>query len=123
MSSNKHESSPVDLDYLFDAAGGTESDVRELVELYLRVTAEQLESLSDLIKRGDVNATKRVAHTLIGSSVTCGMTAIVQLLRKLEQISSMSDLVEAEKLLAQINREFERTQAFLGEYIHNPSRA
>jgi PAS domain S-box-containing protein len=109
--------SPVDLECLWEASGGDEVEMRELMELYLHQTAEELANLDGAINAGLAMEVKRIAHTCIGGSATCGMRTIIASLRELEQMAGEGQLDGAVHLLEEVKREFDRIKLFLEENL------
>ena len=81
---DQSSTAPVDLSRLRDAAGDDDELLRELIEIYLQQTSENLEKLKAADGSGATDEAKRLAHLILGSSVTCGMTSIAASLRELE---------------------------------------
>ncbi|MGH7856020.1 MAG: response regulator, partial [Candidatus Binatia bacterium] len=119
--SAESESSPVDLVRLREAADGDEDAVRELVEEYLRHTAEAIDRLGAAIEARATADVERVAHSHAGSSATLGMTAIVAPLRRLERAGRDSDFGEAAEAARLLGDQFERTRRFLSGYREQPA--
>jgi CheY-like chemotaxis protein/HPt (histidine-containing phosphotransfer) domain-containing protein len=107
------EESPVDLERLIDLSGGDNDGIRELTELYLTQTTDQLESLRRAVETNAVQDVERIAHKSAGASATCGMTAMVPPLRELERQGQAGDLHGAAALVAQAAKELERIRVFL----------
>ena len=104
----------VDIERLIDIAGGAETALlRELTDLYLRQTTEQIESLMVAVEAGAVREVERIAHKSAGASVTCGMNAIVPPLRELERQGHEGNLSGAAALVSQASKELERIRIFL----------
>lgn len=72
----KQNSIIVDIERLLDVAGGGPEMVQELTSLYLRQASEMLNDLQVATQVNDVFEVERIAHSLAGSSETCGMVAI-----------------------------------------------
>lgn len=107
------EDAPVDMDRLMEFTDGSPENLRELLELYLSQTAEQLEKLRAAVAAADAAEVRRVAHSCAGASATCGMRHLVPLLRELERQGRDGKLTDAETLFAQTTREFQRIRLFL----------
>ena len=97
-------------------------NLRELVTLYVKQTAEQLEQLAAAAQAGSASEVRRLAHSCAGASSTCGMVRIVPLLRELERQGEEKRLVNAPELCRQSLREFARIREFLEEYLARQSR-
>ncbi len=107
------EEPPVDFERLAELAGGDEAGIRELTELYLTQTTEQLLSLKAAVQAGAVQEVERIAHKSAGASATCGMNSIVPALRELERQGRERALSNAPALAEQAGKELERIRAFL----------
>ena len=104
---------PVDMERLMDFAGGNQDSFNELVTLYYKQTTEQLAQIGAALNGGDAAETARIAHSCAGASATCGMVAIVPLLRQIEQHGQEERLADAAALLPEVEREFDRLKNFL----------
>jgi len=112
------DSPPVDMERLTDAVEGDEELLQELIELYLNHTTDSIKQLNAAVAAGDAIEVKRLAHTCVGGSATCGMDAIVTPLRELERMAEDDyNEREAKRLCAQIGKEFERINLFLAVKI------
>ena len=112
FSSEKPED-PVDMERLLEFAGGSAESLQELIALYLRQTAQQLEAIRAALHAGNTTEAGRVAHSCAGASGTCGMTQIVPPLHALERICKHGDAAPAQAVLATATQEFDRIQRFL----------
>ena len=111
-SAEKPAAPSVDLDRLLEFAGGNQDSFNELVSLYLKQTTQQLGQIAEAIRAGDAPTAASVAHSCAGASATCGMSAIVPILRQLEECGRAGDLALLPKLSLAACREFERIQNF-----------
>jgi len=112
------EPSPVDINRLVSMTEGTEDSVRELIGLYLSQTAEQFEQIKAAIASGDAPTVRRLAHSCVGASATCGVGRLVPLLRQLERIGQDGTLGDAQPVFEQLLREFERVKEFFADEQH-----
>ncbi|NUP90298.1 MAG: PAS domain-containing protein [Candidatus Sumerlaeia bacterium] len=104
---------PVDLTSLRHTAAGDEGFVREMIELYLGQTAEEITEIEDAVATGRDDALAKVAHTLKGASASFGAHAMSQLAREVEMAAKAHSLDEAQTLLGRIHAEFESIRAQL----------
>ena len=111
------DSSPVDMVRLLDAAGGDEELMQELVQIYLRQMTEDVEKLDAALAKNAADEVKRIAHTSVGGSATCGMTALVAPMQALECLGSEGQLANAAPLVAHAREELTRTKIFLQERL------
>ena len=103
---------------LNDFSGGNQDSYNELVGLYFKQTAEQLVQMRAAISNGDSDTASRLAHSAAGASATCGMVAIVPVLRRIEHLGQDGKLAAVAALLADVDREFERLKTYL--QTHKP---
>jgi CheY-like chemotaxis protein/HPt (histidine-containing phosphotransfer) domain-containing protein len=108
---------PVDMERLLDFSDGSVENLRELITLYVKQTAEQLEHLAAAAKEGSASEVRRLAHSCAGASSTCGMVRIVPLLRELERQGDEKKLVNAVELCRQANAEFDSIREFLDAHL------
>jgi len=107
------EGPPVEMDRLLDLGGGDQESLRELVELYLKQTTEQIAQLEMAVRANQAEQVRHVAHSCAGASATLGMARLVPLLRELERQGKAGQLTNAEQLCADLASEFKRIQDFL----------
>ena len=107
------EQPPVDMDRLNEFAGGSLENYNELVALYLKQTTEQIELIRAALAGNDAERASRVAHSCAGASATCGMSAIVPLLRQVEHLTQEGKVPAATELVPAIDHEFTRLKRYL----------
>src|ERR1051325_2014094 len=100
----KPEEAPIDLELLHKIIGSQRA--LELVEFYLQDTVAELEKLKQAFMADDCYGLERLAHTLRGSSATCGMRAMVELLRELEELSHSGQHATVLQILERVEQEF-----------------
>jgi CheY-like chemotaxis protein len=113
---------PVDMARLNDFTNGNLDDLRDLVTLYLKQTAGQVEQLAAAVKAGAAQDVRRISHSCAGASATCGMSLIVQFLRQLEHESEEGNLSNAPELSRQVDDEFKRIRNFLEAHMAEQAR-
>ncbi len=116
------QDAPVDIERLTDLAGGGEEEVRGLVDLYLNQTTGQLASIREAIEAGRAGEVRRIAHSCVGASATCGMQTLVAPLRELEAMGDRGQLQDAMRAWQQAAHEFDRVKQFLAAYQTAPSK-
>jgi len=114
----KSEGCPVDIKQLIEASAGPER-MQELIDLYLKESHNLIEDLGAAIRSGVAKEIERLAHKFVGSSATCGMTAILPPLRELESMGRSSCLTGAEQMYADARRQLNRIKEFLRGYHFN----
>jgi CheY-like chemotaxis protein len=108
---------PVDMERLHDFTDGNPESLKELANLYIKQTSEQLEQLQTAVKAGSTQDVRRLAHSCAGASATCGMRQLVPLLRELERQGYEGNLTSAPRLSIEALKEFERIRSFLQDYM------
>ena len=77
-----------------------------------------MQQIRAAISNGDPGSASRLAHSAAGASATCGMVAMVPVLRRIEHLGQEGHLAAAAALLADADREFERLKTYL--QTHKP---
>jgi CheY-like chemotaxis protein/nitrogen-specific signal transduction histidine kinase len=113
------DDAPVDMDRLLEFSDGSIENLRELVDLYLDQTGEQLEQLKSAVTANNPSEVRRLAHSCAGASATCGMRRLVPTLRELERQGNNGKLLTANRLFQEATREFARIRHFLEWYMAN----
>jgi PAS domain S-box-containing protein len=106
---------PVDMERLRDVASGDEDTLNQLVGMYLDQTPPKLEALGTAIGLSDAKGVKQHAHSIAGTSASCGMMAIVAPMRALEKMAIENNLDGAGAVFADSRQQFDRIQKFLEE--------
>ena len=87
----------------------------EIVELFLTDTPARLRDLATASDAGDMKGVEATAHSLKGSCGNLGATVLVDLFRRIEQLSRENIADEIPGLVSQTGLEFDRVQAALKE--------
>jgi CheY-like chemotaxis protein len=119
--SSKPQTISVDTDRLMEFAGGDVTNFNELVNLYITQTTQQLRQLAQAIGKGDASEASSLAHSCAGASATCGMVAIVSILRELEQAARAGDLEVLPRLCQAAQTEFKRIEQFFEKRTQSKS--
>jgi HPt (histidine-containing phosphotransfer) domain-containing protein len=110
------DSSLIDEVCLKDAAS-TPKKLKHIIELYLLHTGERLEQLKTALKQESASDVYDIAHKCLGSSRTCGMTAIVPPLANLQCMGKAGDLKGAADQFIAAQAAFQKLKPFLELYI------
>jgi PAS domain S-box-containing protein len=105
-------SSPIDVICLKETAS-TPEKLKNIIELYLRHTRERLEELKAAVDQQSAGDVYAIAHKCLGSSRTCGMTAIVPPLMELQGMGKAGELNGANDQLNAAQAAFKKIKAFL----------
>ncbi|MGA2177507.1 MAG: Hpt domain-containing protein [Verrucomicrobiota bacterium] len=108
----------IDFDQLQSACDGDIHLLRELVDLYFHQAGEIMAGLEKAIAEGSVPDVDHLAHKLAGSSLACGVRAMVPSLRQLEHGAKDGHLNGAAGLFAEAARQLEIVRVRLRDYIH-----
>lgn len=105
---------PVDRDRLREVTSGDLELQKELIELYLESGAGLIRSIGSAVISGDMDALRRGAHTLKGSSANLGAVGIFDCARRLERDGRKGNLRAAESRLSHLRGEWKRVLSFFG---------
>ena len=106
-----------DLEFWRDLAGGDDDAARDLLTLYLEDTSAQISLMVSGLTAGSADQVSRAAHACAGSSSTCGVDALAELLRRLEQQALNKRLDELSDTLPLIIQTFDQVHARLTKTI------
>jgi two-component system sensor histidine kinase/response regulator len=106
---------PVDVARFREAMGDSPEEFSEIFEIYVTHMSESLEKLDQALISRDHRAVESIAHNCAGTSANCGMTAVIEPLRELEEAGHAAHLDDALPLVAQTKLGFERIREFLKE--------
>jgi HPt (histidine-containing phosphotransfer) domain-containing protein len=104
---------PVDVSRLKEVTDDDPELLIEMVDLYLEESAGLIQKLGTAIQNGTAKEIEQLAHTYAGASASCGMTAVVPSLRKLEHIGRSGQLQGAGHAYAEVCNGLNRIQEFL----------
>lgn len=107
-------SAPVDTDRLREVTSGDVELERELIELYLESAAGLIQNIGSAVVSGDLDAVRRGAHTLKGSSANLGAVGIFDCASRLERDGRKGNLRAAESRLSHLRGEWKRVLSFFG---------
>jgi HPt (histidine-containing phosphotransfer) domain-containing protein len=98
--------------------GGTDpAGIKELIDLYITQTTSQLSELATAAQAAAHKDIERIAHKAAGASATCGMTAIVPILRELEKLGRENQAQFTPELVAQAKAALQQIVAFLDQFL------
>jgi HPt (histidine-containing phosphotransfer) domain-containing protein len=106
----------VDLEQLQSACDGNAELMRELLDLYFGQADQIVAGLGQAITAGDVSQVDYLAHKLAGSSLACGMSALVPALRQLEHNAKSGHLQGAPDWYAQVRVQLEAVRKYMHDY-------
>src|ERR1700693_3099697 len=107
----------VDIDQLRDVTDNEPDRMRRLIHIYLTQAAPMLDELNVAIQINSGGEVARLAHKLVGSSISCGVQAFTQPLRELERLGNEGDLSLANALFDNVRRQFPRVQGAFDEFL------
>jgi len=95
--------------------------MRELIDLYFGQADQIMAGLGKGIAAGDVGEVNHLSHKLAGSSLACGMAALIPPLRHLEHNAKAGHLDGAPEWFAQASTQLEAVRRFMGDYLRRSS--
>jgi PAS domain S-box-containing protein len=107
----------VDFDRLREITDNEPARLRRLIGLYLTQSAPMLDDIDAAIQSNSSEETARLAHKLVGSSISCGVEAFTLPLRELEQLGRRGDLSQANALFDNVRDKFPRVQGAFDQFL------
>jgi two-component system, sensor histidine kinase and response regulator len=111
------EGLPVEMERLNELTEGDMESIRELVDMFIKQTTQQMEQLAAAVRANKAEDVRRVAHSCAGASATLGMVRLVPMLRDLEQQGASGALTTAPQVYENAVREFKLIQDFLATQL------
>jgi signal transduction histidine kinase/DNA-binding response OmpR family regulator len=111
----------VDVDRLREVADDEPERMQQLIDLYLTQAMPMLDGLEEAIQGNASGDVARIAHKLVGSSVSCGVEAFTHPLRELERLGNAGNLTGARVLFDDVRRNFPRVRGILIQLMPHPS--
>jgi len=90
---------------------------REIIDLYLEDTPNQLQALDQGLQAHDAFVVERKAHTIKGASASVGAEAMQAAAYEMEKAGRDQDLNLARRLWPDLNDIYEKTQTFLSRPV------
>jgi HPt (histidine-containing phosphotransfer) domain-containing protein len=103
----------VDIDQLRNVTDNEPDLMQRLIDLYLNQAVALLDGIDEAIQIKANGDLARIAHKLVGSSVSCGVEAFTHPLRELERLGRAGDLTGACGLFDEIRHKFARVERIL----------
>jgi len=101
----------LDESYLDQLRANEQDDaLREIIELFLEQTNDQISQLNEAVDNVDTKTTEIIAHQLKGSSANLGARRLSDTFSQLEKFAKEDDLSQAGNLLEVIRVTFDRTR-------------
>jgi CheY-like chemotaxis protein len=97
-----HRTPLVDREAVLSRVGGDPVLLGEVVDLFLRDSAELVNEMREAVKAGDAARLTRAAHTLKGTAANLGAESVRELALKLEQMGGAGDAAEISKTLGAV---------------------
>jgi HPt (histidine-containing phosphotransfer) domain-containing protein len=107
----------VNFDQLKSACDGDAVVMRELVDLYFKQADDIMANLERAITGNVVGDVNHLAHKLAGSSLACGMSAVVPSLRQLEGGAKAGHINGARELLADVTAQMIVVRGLVQDYL------
>ena len=104
----------IDMGRLLEFADGSADGLAEIIDLYLKQTADQIRLMRSSLAGEDRAEAARLAHTCAGASAICGIDGLVPMIRELEQ-RCLHGGDHFASLLDRIDFEFQAVRRFLLE--------
>lgn len=115
--SPSNSTSLIDFDQLNSACDGDTVLLRELMEMYFGQADQIMPGLHEAVHTGAVAEVDYLAHKLAGSSLACGLSAIVPPLRQMEYGAKAGHLDGAEAAMAEAVTALELLRRAVQDYL------
>jgi HPt (histidine-containing phosphotransfer) domain-containing protein len=100
-----------------DLCDGDAEALRELIQLYLTKTTEQMRQLKKGIEENSPVTVSRLAHAISGANLMVGIDSIALPLRQLERCSEAGDMAQAKIIFQEVEVQYKDLSLFLKEKI------
>lgn len=117
MKTSASSGSLIDFEQLQSACDGDHALLRELMDMYFRQADEIMAGLQKAVQERAVDEVNGLAHKLAGSSLACGLSAIVPPLRHMEINAQAGHLDGAEAAVAEAAAALETLRAAVRDYL------
>ena len=107
----------VDMDRLRDITDDEPDRMQQLIDLYLTQAGPMLDGLNEAIQTNSSGDVARIAHKLVGSSVSCGVEAFTYPLRELERLGHEGNLSGAGVFFDDIRYKFPRVESVFNQFV------
>ena len=107
----------IDFEQLRSACDGDAVLLRELMGMYFGQADQIMLGLRQAVQAGGVEDVDHLAHKLAGSSLACGLSAIVPSLRQMEFGAKAGHLNGAESALAEATTALELLRRAVQDYL------
>jgi CheY-like chemotaxis protein/HPt (histidine-containing phosphotransfer) domain-containing protein len=110
---------PVDTDWLLEACGGSTEEAQALAHFYLEHARDLLDHLLAAVRDFSLPEIECWAHKLNSSSASCGMAALLDPLRELEQTARSGELLRSrsQDLGELVQQRLAQIEEFLSGYF------
>jgi len=115
------DSLPIDVTRFHQILGNTKDEYSEILDEYFNQMNDSLQRLDAAVSTHDHREVEMISHRCVGTSATCGMTAVVTPLRELESAGRSGCLDDARPLFEKVKAGFENIYAFLNDYSPQPA--
>lgn len=113
--------SPIDVTRFHQVLGDTRDEYSEILVEYFNQMNDSLQRLDAAVATHDHREVEMISHRCVGTSATCGMTAVVAPLRELESAGREGCLDDARQIFEKVRAGFEIICAFLNDYSPQPA--
>ncbi|MDQ6912161.1 MAG: response regulator [Verrucomicrobiota bacterium] len=107
----------VDFEQLRDISDDEPDRMKRFIDLFVTEAGLMLDGLQVAIQTNASGEVARIAHKLVGSSMTCGVEALTKPLRELEQLGKAGDLSGASAVFDSVRDKFPRVQNVFTQFL------
>jgi HPt (histidine-containing phosphotransfer) domain-containing protein len=114
---------PADIPRIRQFADGLPGGFPDFVALFMSHALETASLLREAAARGDGDEIRAVAHRFCGAAGACGADRLLELLRDAEAAAAAPDSASAAALVAGVQEEVERVNAYLAAVVEREREA
>ena len=83
-----------DLSYLSDTMGGNKKLIKEIIDVFLKQSPQELSALNDAVEKKDYTTIRSVSHTMKSSTSIMGISPLISILKEMEDLSTSNTNIE-----------------------------
>lgn len=107
----------INFDSLREVTDDDAAMMSQIVNLYLQQTEKQLNDLGNAVTSKNAGEIYQIAHKCLGSSATCGISAMVAPLAALEKMGREEELTNAKDALLDLQQTYRRLEPVLQNFL------
>lgn len=112
---------PVDLQHLARYTGGDRALDSEILQLFVRQSAELMAQLPAILATGDRERWHHITHSLKGAARGVGAFSLADIAAQAEAVDAVEQREQAETLAENLETGLDSVLAFVGRFLETPA--